>query len=163
MNGGAPVASTTATLRVSAPRVRVTASLLLGLWLADAVSAQPAPDPTVPRTLRVETVRIPGRVVGEGLLRPGLAARGAVLLRQDTGVPFVPTVALLNVAGTTQVFIVTEGHVRARVIQTGSQEGGWVEILDGARPGEIVATSGLAQLYDGAAVAPAVPASAASP
>ena len=49
--------------------------------------------------------------------------------------------------------------MRARLIQTGSQEGGWVEILDGARPGEILVTSGLAQLYDGAAV----PASAASP
>ena len=110
------------------------------------------------------TLALEARVLnGEGLLRPGLAARGTVLLRQDTGVPFVPTEALLHVAGTSQVFIVAEGHVRARVIQTGSEEAGWVEILDGARPGEIVATSGLAQLYDGAAVAPAGPASAASP
>ena len=110
------------------------------------------------------TLALEARVLnGEGLLRPGLAARGTVLLRQDTGVPFIPTKALLHIAGTSQVFIVMEGHVRARVIQTGSQEAGWVEILDGARPGEIVATSGLAQLYDGAAVAPTGPASAASP
>jgi RND family efflux transporter MFP subunit len=110
------------------------------------------------------TLALEARVLnGEGLLRPGLEARGTVLLRQDTGVPFVPAEALLHVAGTSHLFIVTEGHVRARVIQTGSQEAGWVEILDGARPGEIVATSGLAQLYDGAAVAPAGPASAASP
>jgi multidrug efflux pump subunit AcrA (membrane-fusion protein) len=100
---------------------------------------------------------------GEGLLRPGLAARGTVLLGQDTGVPFIPAEALLRVAGTTQVFIVAEGRARARVVQTGRQESGWVEILDGARSGEIVVTSGLAQLYDGASVAPAGPASTASP
>jgi membrane fusion protein, multidrug efflux system len=110
------------------------------------------------------TLTLEARVLnGEGLLRPGLAARGTVLLGQDTEVPFIPAEALLRVAGTTRVFIVAEGHARARVVQTGRQEAGWIQILDGARPGEIVVTSGLAQLYDGAAVAPAGPASMVSP
>ena len=100
---------------------------------------------------------------GEGLLRPGLTARGTVRLRQDAGVPFVPAEALVRAAGASQVFIVAEGRARARRVQPGHRDAGWVEILDGVRPGEIVAISGLAQLYDGAAVAPGEPAAAGSP
>ena len=39
-----------------------------------------------------------------------------------------------------------------RAVKTGLREGGRVEILEGVKAGETVATSGLAQLYDGASV-----------
>jgi len=104
------------------------------------------------------TLALEARVLnGEGLLRPGLAARGAVLLRQDAGVPFVPAEALVHAAGISKVFVVTGGRARERLVQTGLRQAGWVEILHGVQPGEIIATSGLARLSDGAPVAPTAP------
>ena len=101
------------------------------------------------------TVALEGRLLnGEGLLRPGLAARGTVLLRQDTGVPFAPAEAFVHLTGTSKVFIVTEGRARERLVQTGLREAGWVEILGGVQLGETVATSELTRLYDGAPVTP---------
>jgi multidrug efflux pump subunit AcrA (membrane-fusion protein) len=60
------------------------------------------------------------------------------------------------------VFVVTEGRAEERVVTTGPR-GGWVEILNGVRPGETVATSGLDRLADGARVTPIAPAPAATP
>jgi len=106
--------------------------------------------------LSTHTLALEARLLnGEALLRPGLGARGRVLLRRDTRVPFVPAAALVQVAGAHTVFVVTEGRVEARGVTTGRRDAGWVEILNGVRPGETVATSGLAQLSDGARVMPA--------
>ena len=59
--------------------------------------------------------------------------------------------------------MVADGRAQERLVRAGLREAGWVEILDGVKPGETVATSGLAQLYDGAAVQPGTPAPAAAP
>ena len=61
----------------------------------------------------------------------------------------------LSCAGKTTVSKLVEDELRSR--------GSRVEILDGVKPGETVATSGLAQLYDGAAVQPGAPAPATAP
>jgi multidrug efflux pump subunit AcrA (membrane-fusion protein) len=52
------------------------------------------------------------------------------------------------------VFVVADGRAQERLVKAGLREAGWVEILDGVKPGETVATSGLAKLYDGAPVTP---------
>jgi membrane fusion protein (multidrug efflux system) len=57
------------------------------------------------------------------------------------------------------VFVVADGRAQERLVKAGLRESGLVEILNGVKPGETVATSGLAQLYDGAPVAPMAPAS----
>ena len=106
------------------------------------------------RTLALEA-RLPN---AQGLLRPGFFARGAVLIPRDAQVPFVPAEALLYVVGISKVFVVADSRAQERLVKAGLREAGWVEILDGIKPGETVATSGLAQLYDGAPVAPMVPA-----
>jgi membrane fusion protein (multidrug efflux system) len=103
------------------------------------------------RTLALEA-RVPN---GQGLLKPGFFARGVVLTRRERGIPFVPADAVAYVVGVTKVFVIAEGRARERLVKAGLREGGRVEILDGVRPGEVVATSGLAQLYDGAPVATA--------
>jgi RND family efflux transporter MFP subunit len=116
-----------------------------------------APVVDVPtRTLALEA-RVPN---GQGLLKPGFFARGAVLVRRDARVPFVPAEALAYVVGISKVFVVADGRAQERLVKAGLREAGWVEILDGVKAGETVATSGLAQLYDGAPVAPAAPAPA---
>lgn len=113
-----------------------------------------APVVDVPtRTLALEA-RVPN---AEGLLRPGFFARGAVLTRREARVPFVPAEALAYVVGVTKVFVVADGRVQERTVRAGLREGGVVEVLEGLRPGETVATSGLAQLYDGAPVVTAAP------
>jgi multidrug efflux pump subunit AcrA (membrane-fusion protein) len=128
----------------------------------DAVSGRVFPG-EVTRVAQVvdastRTLALEARLLnGEKLLRPGLAAHGTILIRQDTGVPFVPAEALVQIAGASQVFVVIDGRVEARGVTTGRRETGWVEIVRGVRPGEMVATSSLAQLSDGARVAPMAP------
>jgi RND family efflux transporter MFP subunit len=113
-----------------------------------------APVVDVPtRTLALEA-RVPN---GQGFLKPGFFARGAVLTRRDARVPFVPAEALVYVVGISKVFVVADGRAHERAVKAGLREAGWVEILDGVKPGETVATSGLAQLYDGAPVLPVAP------
>ena len=89
----------------------------------------------------------------DGLLKPGLFARGAIATRRDTGVPFVPEAAVTTFAGVTKVFVLADGRARERSVKLGRKQDGMVEILHGVRAGEQVATSSLAQLYDGAGVA----------
>jgi RND family efflux transporter MFP subunit len=103
---------------------------------------------TPTRTLALEA-RVPN---AEGLLRPGFRARGTVEVRRDGRARVVPAEALAVTDGGSQVFVLAEGRAEARPVRTGPRTAGWVEILDGVRPGEVVATSGLAQLYDGAPV-----------
>jgi multidrug efflux pump subunit AcrA (membrane-fusion protein) len=113
-----------------------------------------APVVDVPtRTLTLEA-RVPN---GQGLLKPGFFARGAVLTRRDIRVPFVPAEALVYVVGISKVFVVAGGRAQERPVKAGLRQAGWVEILDGVKPGETVATTGLAQLYDGAPIAPVAP------
>ena len=111
------------------------------------------------RTLALEA-RVPN---GQGLLKPGFFARGAVLTRRDVRVPFVPAEALAYAVGISKVFAIANGRAQERPVKAGVRQAGWVEILDGVKPGETVATSGLAQLYDGAPVTPVAPAPVAAP
>jgi RND family efflux transporter MFP subunit len=89
----------------------------------------------------------------QGMLKPGLFARGALTTRRDTGVLFVPDKAVSTFAGITKVFVLAGGKAQERAVKLGRKQDGMVEILDGVRRGEQVATSALGQLHDGAAVA----------
>jgi multidrug resistance efflux pump len=68
---------------------------------------------------------------------------------------FVPRSAVYNDQSTQsfRVFVVQDGTVKLRVVQLGIEEGGAVQILSGVDAEEIVATSNLEQLYEGAKVA----------
>jgi len=107
--------------------------------------------PAVDTTSR--TVQIEAEVGNaDRLLKAGLFVRAAVVLREDRDVPFVPEGAVSHFAGLTKVFVVADGTARERPVALGVRTDGLVEIVRGVRPGEQVATSGLAQLQDGAAV-----------
>jgi RND family efflux transporter MFP subunit len=88
----------------------------------------------------------------ERLLKPGLFARAAVVLREDQEVAFVPESAVAYFAGITKVFVVAAGAARERAVSLGARKDGFIEVVKGVRPGELVATSSLAQLQDGAPV-----------
>lgn len=93
----------------------------------------------------------------EAMLRPGLFARGVVATRRDTGIAFAPEAAISYFAGITKAFVVTDGKAAERLVKAGRKQDGMVEVLEGLRPNEVVATSALAQLYDGAAVTAQAP------
>ena len=88
----------------------------------------------------------------DGLLKPGLFARGALATRRDAAVPFVPEAAVTTFAGITKVFVLAGGKAQERSVKLGRKQDGMVEIVGNVRPGEQVATSSLARLYDGAGV-----------
>jgi membrane fusion protein (multidrug efflux system) len=56
------------------------------------------------------------------------------------------------VVGVTKVFVIADGRAQERAVRLGQRQGGFAEVADGVRAGEQVATSSLAQLYDGAPV-----------
>jgi membrane fusion protein (multidrug efflux system) len=60
-----------------------------------------------------------------------------------------PENALLTLGGTSRVFVVVGDHVEERVVKVGQRIDGLVEIADGLKSGERVATSGVNQLVDG--------------
>lgn len=71
-----------------------------------------------------------------------------------TGI-FVPKSAVYNDQSTQsyRAFVVVDGVVKLRVLQLGPEEGDSIQILDGLTADETVATSNLADLYEGARVA----------
>jgi hypothetical protein len=71
-----------------------------------------------------------------------------------TGV-FVPKTAVYNDQATQsyRAFVIVDGVAKLRVLQIGTEEGDFIQILNGVNPDEIVATSNLEQLYEGARVA----------
>jgi RND family efflux transporter MFP subunit len=148
--------------------VRLRVEPLPGRTFAGRVTrVSPAVDVTS-RTVLLEA-EVPNR---EGVLKPGLFSRAAVVLREDANVAFVPEAAVAYFAGLTRVFVIADGTAQARVVTLGPVREGRVEVKQGVKAGEQVATSGLAQLQDGAPVAagrsgtaatPAAPAPAAAP
>jgi len=88
------------------------------------------------------------------LLRSGMFATARITREgQSTGV-FVPKSAVYNDKPTQsyRVFVIQEGIAKLKVIQLGTEEGDFYQILDGLAAEETVATSNLDQLYEGAKV-----------
>ncbi|HEX9917697.1 MAG TPA: hypothetical protein VGA87_00950, partial [Pyrinomonadaceae bacterium] len=63
-----------------------------------------------------------------------------------------PARAVRTEQDTSRVFVVKDGRVQERVVQLGQVEGELVEVKNGIATDELVATSGVEALKDGAAV-----------
>lgn len=100
------------------------------------------------RTLEVEA-SVPNPA---GLLKPGFFAKGLILTSVEKEVPFVPSEAVYVFVGITKVFVIEDGVAREKLVNTGVREGSTVEVIDGIRPGQTVATTNLSALYDGVLV-----------
>jgi len=86
------------------------------------------------------------------VLKPGSFARARVQVGLDRGVAFIPEDALYYFVGITKAFVIKDGAVEERQVKAGDRRDGQVEIVEGLRPGEQVATSRLSQLFGGATV-----------
>jgi RND family efflux transporter MFP subunit len=100
------------------------------------------------RSLALE-VKVPN---AEGMLKPGFFAKGQVLTGVSPQAVFAPEEAVYIFVGITKAFVVQDGTVQERQVKTGIRREGWVEITEGLQSGEIVATSSLPQLYQGAKI-----------
>ncbi len=100
------------------------------------------------------TVEITVRMANpDRLLKPGMFARVRLLLRQKSGVPLVPDVALRQEEdGSYYVFVVQDGVARRREVRLGLEEGAVNEVVEGLSPGDRVIIRGHRVVEDGAAV-----------
>jgi multidrug efflux pump subunit AcrA (membrane-fusion protein) len=117
---------------------------------AGNVSAvNPAIDP-VSRSATVEAlVQNP-----DNALRSGMFATARIARAGGGRAVYVPRAAVLPDQNTQsyRVFVIQNDTAKLRVIQLGTEEGDWVQILSGVEPDETVATSNLQQLFEGARV-----------
>lgn len=87
-----------------------------------------------------------------GQLKPGQFATVRILQSRAEPAVLVPSRAVMTEAGVSRVYVVKDGHVEQRLVQTGQTEGDLVEVKTGVAADEKIATSNLQQLSDGVAV-----------
>jgi len=117
---------------------------------AGSVSAvNPAIDPAS-RSATVEAlVQNP-----DNALRSGMFATARIARAGGGRAVYVPRAAVLSDQNTQsyRVFVIQNDTAKLRVVQLGTEEGDWIQILSGVEPDETVATSNLQQLFEGARV-----------
>jgi len=102
------------------------------------------------RTITVEAqMSNPGNV-----LRSNMFATARIQLPGGGQGVFVPRTAIINdpATGSARVYVVDNNAARLRVVQLGEAVGDLVRVNNGVSVGEVVVTSNLDQLYDGATV-----------
>ncbi|MFO7691969.1 MAG: efflux RND transporter periplasmic adaptor subunit [Vicinamibacterales bacterium] len=100
------------------------------------------------RALTVEAI-VPNP---DDVLKPGMFAAAEVMLPSATPSIVVPSSAVATVAGVSHVFVVRGTSVEQRMITTGLSLGPVTEVLQGLSAGEMVATSRVEALSDGAEI-----------
>ncbi len=86
------------------------------------------------------------------LLRPGMFARSGLIIEKNALAVMVPREAITTAAGLSKVFVIENGRVSERIVKTATTEGNLVEIAEGVKAGELVATSNLDKLQQGTLV-----------
>ena len=85
-------------------------------------------------------------------LKPGLFATAQVQQRTPTPAILVPASAVQTAGGTSRVYVVNGDRVEERIVTTGQAVDTLVEITNGLKAGERVATTNVPKLVDGARV-----------
>lgn len=120
-------------------------------FAGQVVAVNPAIDP-VSRAATVEA-SIENK---DNALRSGMFATAQIVRQGGGKAVFLPRSAVLADQNTQshRAFVIQGGIAKLRVLQLGAEEGNMVQILSGVNPDEVVATSNLPQLYEGATVKP---------
>lgn len=86
-------------------------------------------------------------------LLPGMFARLKLTMETAADAVVVPNEAVMVLPNGEKVaYVLKNGKVQRRVVQTGQEAGGQVQIVSGIQPGETVVTAGNEKLKDGLAV-----------
>jgi len=110
---------------------------------------RPAAD-TASRTFGVK-VRVSNP---QGILRPGMFARGAIVVAVRRQVLQVPEQAIMTAVSGPNIFVVTDGRAVRRPVALGVHQQGLVEVTSGLSGGESVVIQGQDSLTDNQTVAP---------
>ncbi|MDA3950422.1 MAG: efflux RND transporter periplasmic adaptor subunit [Spirochaeta sp.] len=85
-------------------------------------------------------------------LRSGMSASVRIRVSEENPELIVPDSAIRRSGDSAVVFVARSGSVEARTVVTGRRLGNRVQILDGLTDGEVIVTTALSALSDGAAV-----------
>ena len=88
----------------------------------------------------------------EGLLRPGMFARVAIVYERKPNALQIPRTALLDGDGPPKVFVIKDGKAVERSVKLGLSNGAWIEVTEGLKDGEQVVVVGQGAVKPGAAV-----------
>jgi len=86
---------------------------------------------------------------GAGPVKPGVFARGSVVVRESRGVVIVPKDGLVEREGKLFAFVVVSGKAQGRQVRTGIADSERAEVLSGVSAGETVVVVGAQGLKDG--------------
>jgi membrane fusion protein (multidrug efflux system) len=82
-------------------------------------------------------------------LRPGLFVRALLITSKVDSVIRVPAAAVISYYGVQKVYAIENGQVHERVVKLGDRSGDLIEITQGLKVGEQIATSGLTRMREG--------------
>jgi multidrug efflux pump subunit AcrA (membrane-fusion protein) len=118
-------------------------------FAGQVTAVNPAIDP-VSRAVTVEAAV----ENADNALRSGMFATAQIVRKGGSQAVFVPRAAVLSDQNTQsyRVFVIQGDTAKLRVVQIGAEEGDMIQILSGVQADEVLATSGLQQLYEGARV-----------
>lgn len=85
-------------------------------------------------------------------LRPGMFAKSQLITANNAPALMIPARAVVTVAGLTKVFVIENNKAVERIVKIGAADGDLVEIIEGVKDGETVATSNADKLQQGAVV-----------
>jgi RND family efflux transporter MFP subunit len=102
---------------------------------------------------RTRALTVEAEVANSGnLLRPGMFAKSRLITSANAPAVMVPQRAVVPAAGLSKVFVIENGKAVERIVKTGATDGDLIEIVEGVKDGESVATSNLDKLLTGTAV-----------
>src|SRR5215510_7513259 len=102
---------------------------------------------------KTRALTVEAEVANSGnLLRPGMFAKSRLITSANAPAVMVPQRAVAPAAGLSKVFVIENGKAVERIVKTGATDGDLIEIVEGVKDGEAVATSNLDKLLTGAAV-----------
>ncbi len=112
-----------------------------------------AVNPAIDPVSRAATVEVDVEN-GDNALRVGMFATAQIARQGANTSVYVPRAAVLGDQNTQsyRVFVIQGDVAKLRVVQIGTEEGDHVQIISGVNADEVVATSNLEQLYEGARV-----------
>ena len=85
-------------------------------------------------------------------LRPGMSARVQIVLATNARALLVPEQAIVPIGAQKNVYTLVDGKAKLTPVTIGARQPGSVEVAEGLKDGDVVITSGLQKIGDGAPV-----------